>query len=97
MVYTHTSGARDLEAEYTKVLDGALETLRWARLHYHEPKASETLRQLQAKLGYLAQSMNWRADGSSTEAEQALGVAQGRSFKEQYSIRQMWEEMWWSH
>ncbi len=97
MVYTPTSGARDVEAEYTKVMDDMLETLRWARLHYHDPKASETLRQLQAKLGYLTQSMNWRSDGSLSEAEHALGVAQGKSFKEQYSIRQMWEEMWWSH
>lgn len=90
-------GTRDIEAEYAKVLDEALETLRWTRQHYHEPKASDTLRQLQGRLGYLAQSMNWRADGTTSEAEQALGVAQGKSFKEQRSIRQMWEEMWWSH
>ena len=43
--------SRDLESEYTKVMDDALEALRWARLHYHEPRASETLRELQAKLG----------------------------------------------
>jgi hypothetical protein len=89
--------ARDLEAEYTKVMDDALETLRWARLHHHDPKAGEALRQLQARLGYLAQSMSWRSDGNEAEAESALGVAQGKSFREQYSIRQMWEEMWWSH
>jgi hypothetical protein len=89
--------ARDLEAEYTKVMDEALETLRWARLHHHDPKASEALRELQARLGYLAQSMNWRSDRSEAEADRALGMAQGKSFREQDSIRQMWEEMWWSH
>jgi len=93
----HGGNARDLESEYARVMDDALETLRWARLHQHDPKASESLRELQTRLGYLAQSMSWRADGSEAEAESALGVAQGRSFREQYSIRQMWEEMWWSH
>jgi hypothetical protein len=93
----HGGNARDLESEYTKVMDEALEALRWARLHHHEPKASQTLRELQAKLGYLAQSISWRSDGSDAEAERALGIAQGRSFREQDSIRQMWEEMWWSH
>ena len=89
--------ARNLEGEISKVMDDALETLRWARLHYHEPKVSETLRELEAKLGYLAQAMTWQADGAEAEANQALGLAQGRSLREQDSVRQMWEEMWWSH
>ena len=87
----------NLEGEIAKVMDDALETLRWARLHYHEPKASEALRELEAKLGYLAQALSWQADGAEAEANQALGLAQGRSLREQDSIRQMWEEMWWSH
>jgi hypothetical protein len=89
--------SRNLEAEVTKVMDDALESLRWARLHHHEPKASETLRQLQARLGYLAQAMTWQADGNAAEAERALGIAQGKSIREQDTVRQMWEEMWWSH
>jgi hypothetical protein len=89
--------ARDLESELVKAMDDALETLRWARLHHHEPKASETLRELEAKLGYLAQAMSWQADGAEAEANQALGLAQGRSLREQDTVRQMWEEMWWSH
>jgi hypothetical protein len=88
---------RNLESEIVKVMDDALETLRWTRLHYHEPRASETLRELEAKLGYLAQAMSWQEDGAEAEANQALGLAQGRSLREQDSIRQMWEEMWWSH
>ncbi|HWO72704.1 MAG TPA: hypothetical protein VNN21_04030 [Dehalococcoidia bacterium] len=90
-------GARNLEAEYAKVFDDALETLRWVRLHYHEPRASETLRELEAKLGYLAQAMAWRLDGDEVQADQALGLARGQSIREQDAIRQMWEEMWWSH
>ena len=89
--------ARSLEGEIAKAMDDALETLRWARLHYHEPRASETLRELEAKLGYLAQAMIWQSEGAEAEANQALGLAQGRSLREQDAIRQMWEEMWWSH
>ena len=89
--------ARNREAELTKVMDDALETLRWTRQHSHDPKASETLRELEAKLGYLAQAMIWQFEGSEAEADRALGVAQGKSLREQDSIRQMWEEMWWSH
>lgn len=88
---------RNLESEMTTVMDEALETLRWARLHYHEPQASRTLRELQAKLGYLAQAITWHTDGNEAEAEQALGLALGKSLREQDAIRRMWEEMWWSH
>jgi hypothetical protein len=88
---------RDLDAEHAKVLDEALETLRWARQHHREPGASQALRELEGKLGYLAQSIGWRLDGAEAEADAALGVAQGQSFKEQERLRQMWEEIFWSH
>ena len=97
MVYTYPGSTRDIESDYVKVLDDMLETLRWVRQHPHDPKSSEMLRQMQGKVGYLAQSIEWRGDGNSSQAESALGVAQGKSFKDQTSIRQMWEEMWWSH
>jgi hypothetical protein len=96
MVY-HGGAARNLEAEINKVFDDALESLRWARFHHHEPRAAETLRELEAKLGYLAQAMDWQLEGEADHADQALGLAQGHSLREQDSIRQMWEEMWWSH
>jgi hypothetical protein len=95
MVYE--SGARSTEAEMTKVLDDALESLRWARLHYHEPDASRSLRELEAKLGYLAQSIIWQTENDTDQAGKALGLAEGRSLREQDAIRRMWEEMWWSH
>lgn len=96
MVY-HGGPGTNLEAELNKVFDDALETLRWVRLHYHEPRAPETLRDLEAKIGYLAQAMDWQLDGESDHADQAMGLAQGRSFRDQDALRQMWEEMWWSH
>jgi hypothetical protein len=95
MVYH--SGARNLSDEINKVFDDAVETLRWTRLHYHEPRASEGLKELETKLGYLAQAIAWEEDGDRSRADQALGLAQGRSIREQDSIRRMWEEMWWSH
>jgi hypothetical protein len=90
-------GNKGVEEDYSKVLDDAIETLRWARLHYHEPRASQSLHALGAKLGYLAEAMIARDEGEEARSSQALGLAQGRSLREQDSIRRMWEEMWWSH
>ena len=97
MVYQHGSSSKTMAEDVDKVFDDAIETLRWARLHYHEPKASDTLRELEAKLGYLAQAIVWQEDKQIENAHQALGLAQGRSLREQDAIRRMWEEMWWSH
>ena len=97
MVYQHGSASKSMQEDVNKVFEEAIESLRWARLHYHEPKASETLRELEAKLGYLAQAIVWQEDGQTENAHQALGLAQGRSLREQDAIRRMWEEMWWSH
>jgi hypothetical protein len=96
MMYSNRSTATD-DDEYGKVIDDALESLRWARLHYHEPLASESLHTLGAKLGYLAEAMISKDGGDASMAQQALGLAQGRSLREQDAIRRMWEEMWWSH
>jgi hypothetical protein len=96
MMYSNRSTATD-DDEYGKVIDDALESLRWARLHYHEPLASESLHTLGAKLGYLAEAMISKDGGDASRAQQALGLAQGRSLREQDAIRRMWEEMWWSH
>ena len=96
MMYNNR-GSKALEEDYGKVIDDAIEALRWARLHYHEPRSSVELHTLGAKLGYLAEAMNSRDEGDEARAQQALGLAQGRSLREQDSIRRMWEEMWWSH
>ena len=88
---------RALEEDYAKVLDDAVESLRWVRLHYHEPTASQELQGLGARLGYLAEAMLLKDERDEAGAQQALGLAQGRSLREQDSIRRMWEEMWWSH
>ena len=89
--------ARDLEAEVTKVLDEALETLRWCRQHLGERGVGESLRELETRLGYLAQALTWHADGDVAKGAAALGVAQGRSRREQLIEQRLWEEGWWSH
>lgn len=94
---SNSRGVKALEEDYGKVMDDALEALRWARTHYHEPHAAQELHSLGAKLGYLAEAMQSRDEGDEARAQQALGLAQGRSLREQDSIRRMWEEMWWSH
>lgn len=96
MMYNNR-GTKAIEEDYGKVLDDAIESLRSARLHYHEPQMSQQLHALGAKLGYLAEAMASKDEGDEARAQQALGLAQGRSLREQDSVRRMWEEMWWSH
>ena len=96
MMYNNRA-PKGLDDDYTKVIDDAIESLRFARLHYHEPLTSESLHALGARLGYLAEARLSKDEGDAPRAQQALGLAQGRSLREQDSIRRMWEEMWWSH
>ncbi len=88
---------RDIEAEVTKVLDESIEKLRWARLHLQERNIGAELRELENRLGYLAQALTWEADGEAFKADIALHLAEGRSRREQEAMRQAWEDMWWSH
>ncbi|HLF78389.1 MAG TPA: hypothetical protein VJB57_12980 [Dehalococcoidia bacterium] len=89
--------ARDVEAVAGGVLDEAIETLRWSRQHMQERKAVEELRNLQNRLGYLALALAWEMDGETQRADAALGVANGRSRRQQALDRQVWEDMFWAH
>jgi hypothetical protein len=96
MQYTNPN-TRDTEADVTKVLDEALEKLRWARAHVQEQKAPIEMRDLATRLGYLAQALTWEMDGQPAKADMALSLAQGVSRRQQEAMRQAWEDMWWSH
>jgi hypothetical protein len=91
------ANSRDIEADVNKVLDDAVEKLRWARQHLQERNVGAELRELEAKLGYLAQALTWENDGEAFKADIAINLAQGRSRREQEAMRQAWEDMWWSH
>jgi hypothetical protein len=91
------SNTRDVEAEVNKVLDDALEKLRWARAHVQEQRAPIEMRDLATRIGYLAQALNWEMDGQVAKADAALSLAQGISRRQQEAMRQAWEDMWWSH
>jgi hypothetical protein len=93
----YTSNARSSESDALRIIDESLERLRWCRQHYQEHGTSQTMREIEATLGYLAQALIWQDEGDKDRAAQAMGLAQGRSLREQNAIRQMWEEMWWSH
>ena len=93
----HPPSTRDVEAEVTKVLDDALEKLRWARAHVQEQRAPIEMRDLATRIGYLAQALNWEMDGQTAKADTALSLAQGVSRRQQEAMRQAWEDMWWSH
>ena len=89
--------ARDVETVANGVLDEAIETLRWSRQHVQERKAAEELRRLQTKLGYLALAIAWEMDGETLKADAALGVANGRSRRQQAVDLQIREDMFWIH
>ncbi len=89
--------ARDVETVAGTVLDEAVETLRWCRQHMGERKASEELHTLQTRLGYLSLALSWEMDGETQRADSALGVANGRSRRQQALDRQVWEDMFWAH
>ena len=93
----YTSSPRSIETDAIQVIDEALERLRWCRQHYQEHGVGQAMREVEATLGYLAQALIWHDEGDTDGAARALGLAQGRSIREQDAIRQMWEEMWWSH
>src|SRR3954469_10974168 len=93
----NNANKRDIEADVNRVLDDAVEKLRWAKQHLQERNVGHELRELEAKLGYLAQALTWESDGEAGKADVALNLAQGRSRREQDAIRQAWEDMWWSH
>jgi hypothetical protein len=71
-----------METEVGRVLDDALEKLRWCHEHLQDRSTSETLRQLEVKLGYLAQALTWDMDGENSRAQVALNRALGRPRRE---------------
>lgn len=89
-----------MEADVNRVLDEALEKLRYCREHVLDRNASETLRQLEARLGYLAQALTWDMDGDSRRARAALNLALGRprrpAFVDPHDPRS-WDADWWMH
>ena len=89
--------AQSGEAEIAKVLDDALETLRNARSRVEDRGTSEALRDLETRLGYLAQALSWEMDGESEKAATALRIAQGISRREQDAMERILYEQWWSH
>jgi Asp-tRNA(Asn)/Glu-tRNA(Gln) amidotransferase A subunit family amidase len=97
MTYSTNTNTRDTEADVAKVLDDALEKLRWARAHVQEQKAPIELRELAARMGYLAQALTYEMDGQPSKADVSISLAQGVSRRQQEALRQAWEDMWWSH
>ncbi|HLF71547.1 MAG TPA: hypothetical protein VI759_05285 [Dehalococcoidia bacterium] len=85
------------QADIAKVVDDALETLRGARGRVEERGTSQTLRELETRLGYLAQSLSWDMDGEPAKAAIALRLAQGLSKIDERTLEEYWASVWWSH
>jgi hypothetical protein len=95
------STSRSMETDVNQVLDDALEKLRWCREHLQDRNASETLRQLEAKLGYLAQALTWDMDGEGQRARVALSLALGGPRRQSMFVDphdpSSWDQDWWLH
>jgi hypothetical protein len=93
---SETSRAKQLNAEATKVLDEAIEALRRSRELPESRATSEALRDLETKLGYLAQSLSWEMDGETAKADAALRLAQG--LPREAPDEDLWyQTAWFSH
>ncbi len=77
-----TPAQSKLESDVQRLLDDALETLRRCRAGIQGRGASESLRELETKLGYVAQALSWQMDGEALRANAALRLAQGLARRE---------------
>jgi hypothetical protein len=59
-----------LEAE--DLLDQGIDTLRWCRAHFHERKASESLREIQLMLTAVSLALDYEMNGEPEKAALAL-------------------------
>jgi hypothetical protein len=86
----------DVAAEASKVLDAAIEKLRWCHEHMHERGVSQEIRQLEARIGYLAQALTWEMDGESRNARGAIRLAKGLPREPTYAELYPYEYDWWN-
>jgi hypothetical protein len=62
----------------TKLIDDAIETVRWCRFHLQERGVSEKLRELQISVAALALALHYEMDGEPEKAAFAMERATGR-------------------
>jgi hypothetical protein len=61
-----------ISLEAASLLEGAIDTLRWCRLHPSDRLAAERLRELQVVLTVVALALDYEMDGQPDKAAQAL-------------------------
>ena len=61
-----------VDTEVGRGMEDALDTLKWCKRHRNERKTADTLRLLQANLGYLALAMDWEMEGDVEKVRWAL-------------------------
>ena len=64
--------------EVGKAIEGAIDSLRWCRLHMQERGVTMKLRELEQTIGALALSLDYEMDGQSGQAGIALEHADWR-------------------
>lgn len=63
---------KHIDSQADKGIDDAIDALRWAKRHRSERKAIDTLRLVQANLGYIAIALDWEMEGEGLKSDQAL-------------------------
>jgi hypothetical protein len=81
---TTDSARKYADSEVEQAIEDALEALRWCRKHRNERKAVDTLRVVQADLGYIALALDWGMEGEEAKAEKALRMLWAREEREVY-------------
>jgi hypothetical protein len=88
--------AGDLAQQADQVLEAALERLRWCREHILERGVSQELRQIENRIGYLAQALTWEMEGETVRTAGALRLARGLTREPTYAELHPYEYDWWN-
>jgi hypothetical protein len=90
------SDPRDVSEKAEEVLDAVIEKLAWCREHILERGVSEELRQLENRIGYLAQALDWEMEGDAARVVAAMRLARGLTREPTYAELHPYEYDWWN-
>ena len=63
---------KEINAQIARGLDDAVDALKWSKKHRGQRKAIDTMRLVQANLGYLAMALDWEMEADTDKASFAL-------------------------
>ncbi len=63
---------KEINSQIARGLDDAVDALKWSKKHRGQRKAIDTMRLVQANLGYLAMALDWEMEADTDKASAAL-------------------------